>query len=319
MKSNALLSLLSDREIHSGESLAQKLGVSRTAVWKHIRKAIADGTDIRTIRGQGYQLVSALDLLDRDIILGQLDPSVRERIQLTVLDEVDSTNAEVARLLTSAPLPVVLSDCQTSGRGRRGRNWASPKGQNLYLSLGLSIKGGFSALDGLSLALGVAVANAIEQVGGGEVGLKWPNDLFAQGQKFGGILVEIQGELQEGCVQVIAGIGINVHMTRAEDVDQPWTSLDKRWPDQAWARNQLAAGMITHILAAVTEFEAGGFRQFRERWQRRDIFSGLPLVTRDGELKGLGGGIDETGNYLLKTAEGEIPVRAGDISLRVFE
>ena len=110
MKSNALLSLLSDREIHSGESLAQKLGVSRTAVWKHIRKAIADGTDIRTIRGQGYQLVSALDLLDRDIILGQLNASVRERIQLTVLDEVDSTNAEVARLLTSAPLPVVLSD-----------------------------------------------------------------------------------------------------------------------------------------------------------------------------------------------------------------
>ena len=77
--------------------------------------------------------------------------------------------------------------------------------------------------------------------------------------------------------------------------------------------------MIAHILAAVTEFEAGGFRQFRERWQRRDIFSGLPLVTRDGELKGLGGGIDETGNYLLKTAEGEIPVRAGDISLRVSE
>ena len=183
----------------------------------------------------------------------------------------------------------------------------------------MSIKGGFSALDGLSLALGVAVANAIEQVGGGEIGLKWPNDLFARGQKFGGILVEIQGELQEGCVQVIAGIGINVHMTQAEDVDQPWTSLDKRWPDQAWVRNQLAAGMITHILAAVTEFEAGGFRQFRERWQRRDIFSGLPLVTRDGELKGLGGGIDETGNYLLKTAEGEIPVRAGDISLRVSE
>jgi len=77
--------------------------------------------------------------------------------------------------------------------------------------------------------------------------------------------------------------------------------------------------MITHILEAVAEFEAGGFRQFRERWQRRDIFNGLPLVTRDGELNGMGAGIDESGNYLLKTAEGVVPVRAGDISLRVSE
>lgn len=321
MKSNALLSLLSDREIHSGESLAKKLGVSRTAVWKHIRKAIADGTDIRTIRGKGYQLVSTLDLLDRDKILEQIEPAVRDQVRLLVLNEVDSTNAEVGRQLASASFPVVLSDCQTSGRGRRGRSWSSPKGQNLYLSLGLSIKGGFSALDGLSLALGVAVANAIEQAGTGvkDIGLKWPNDLFAKGRKFGGILVEIQGELQEGCVQVIAGIGINVHMTHAEDVDQPWTSLDYCWPDQGWTRNKLAGKLITHILDAVTEFESGGFPRFQDRWQNRDIYYGLPLVAREGELKGVGAGIDGSGNYLLKTVEGVVPVKAGDISLRVSE
>ncbi|MGC8122065.1 biotin--[acetyl-CoA-carboxylase] ligase [Marinobacter sp. VGCF2001] len=317
MKSNALLSLLSDREIHSGESLAQTLGVSRTAVWKHIRKAIAEGTNIRTIRGQGYQLVSDLDLIDRDTILGELDPVTREQIQLAVLDEVDSTNAEVARQLATTRCPVVLSDCQTSGRGRRGRNWTSPKGQNLYLSLGLSIRGGFAALDGLSLVLGVAVANAIERAGGSGIGLKWPNDLFVEGQKFGGILVEIQGELQEGYVQIIAGIGINVHMTHADEVDQPWTSLARRWPDRAWSRNQLASKMIREILLAVTEFESGGFQRFRDRWQQRDVFSGLALVTRDGKLHGVGAGIDSTGNYLLSTESGVVPVRAGDISLRV--
>ncbi|MBY6034585.1 biotin--[acetyl-CoA-carboxylase] ligase [Marinobacter daepoensis] len=319
MKSKTLLSLLSDREVHSGESLAQQLGVSRTAVWKQVRKAIREGTDIRTIRGQGYQLVSQLDLLELAAIQAALDPDSRARIDLAVLDEVDSTNAEVARRMTASSSPVVIADRQTSGRGRRGRNWASPKGQNLYLSLGLTIKGGFSALDGLSLALGVAVADALGQSGICDIGLKWPNDLFAGQKKFGGILVEIQGELQEGSVQVIAGIGLNVHMSEAGGVDQPWTSLALRWPGERWVRNQLAGRVIRHVLMAVDEFEAGGFLCFRDRWQQRDIFRGRSLVARGGDMTGYGVGIDECGNYLVDTAEGVMSVRAGDISLRISE
>lgn len=319
MKSNTLLSLLSDRDVHSGESLAQQLGVSRTAVWKQVRKAIREGTDIRTIRGRGYQLVSRLDLLESAAIWAELNADSKARVDLTVLDEVDSTNAEVARRMTASSSPVVLADRQVSGRGRRGRNWASPRGQNLYLSLGLTIRGGFSALDGLSLALGVAVADAIMESGIRDIGLKWPNDLFAEKKKFGGVLVEIQGELQEGCVQVIVGIGLNVHMSEAEGVDQPWTSLGLRWPAENWVRNQLAGRVINHVLIAVDEFEVGGFGRFRDRWQQRDVFKGMPLVVRGGEMTGIGAGIDENGNYLLETAEGVVPVRAGDISLRISE
>lgn len=318
MKSNTLLSLLSDRAVHSGESLAKTLGVSRTAVWKHIRRAIDEGLEIKTIRGKGYQLISPLDLLDRQRILSALPTTMEEQVDLVVLGEVDSTNAEVARRLAAARgrIPVILADRQTSGRGRRGRVWASPKGQNLYLSMGLALQGGFAALEGLSLVLGVAVARALESKGADAVGLKWPNDLFAGDQKFAGILVEIQGELQEGVVQVIAGIGINVHMTTADDVDQPWTSVSGRWSSLDWVRNDLAASVIAEVLAAVEVFGEQGFDVFRSSWQDRDIFIDRLLHSRDGELVGTGAGIDANGNYLLRTETGLVAVRAGDISLR---
>ncbi|MFV8572644.1 biotin--[acetyl-CoA-carboxylase] ligase [Marinobacter sp. SBS5] len=319
MKPNTLLDLLSDHRVHSGESLAKQLGVSRTAVWKQIRKAAAEGIEIKTIRGQGYQLVTALDLLDREKIVEKLAKVSQDNVDVTVLKEVDSTNAEVARrLLAAAPgMPVVLADSQTEGRGRRGRNWSSPKGQNLYMSMGLTLRGGFEGLSGLSLVLGVAVVRALSALGVQGAGLKWPNDLYAGGKKFGGILVEIQGELQEGQVQVIAGLGINVHMTEAVAVDQPWTSLAKHWPDHEWVRNDVAATVINAVRVAMEQFEIAGFSGFREEWQGHDIFLDKPLAARDGTLSGTGAGVDDGGNYQLETDTGLVSVMAGDISLRV--
>lgn len=319
MKSRALIELLSDGKIHSGESLAARLGVSRTAVWKQIRRAMEEGIDIATIRGRGYQLVSRVDLLDRDAIVAGLTSSRREGLALTVLDEVDSTNAEVVRQMAARVpgTPVVIADCQTAGRGRRGRVWQSPRGENLYLSIGLTFHGGFGVLDGLSLVLGVAVANALEGLGVPEVGLKWPNDVFLPDGKLGGILVELQGELEEGVVQVIAGIGLNVHMSRAEGVDQPWSSLSRSRPDIDWSRNRVASAVIDAVLDAVPMFADNGFADFRSPWQARDIFYGQPLQARGGDINGTGCGIDEAGNYQIRTNAGLVPVRAGEISLRV--
>lgn len=319
MKSTALLSLLDDRQVHSGESLAKVLGVSRTAIWKQIRKARAEGAEIRTIKGRGYQLMSSVDFLDADDILAALPAALQAKMDLVVLPEVGSTNREVAQRLPLSVnrLPVVLAEAQTAGRGRMGRPWSSPKAENLYLSLGLTLSGGFSALEGLSLVLGVAVARALEQVGADPIGLKWPNDLYAFGKKLGGILVEIQGELQEGRVQVIAGIGLNVHMTHSEAVDQPWTSLALAWPDQEWYRSQIASAMLTEINEAIAEFERHDFVAFREQWQTRDIFYQKPLMARDGQLAGVGAGIDANGNYQVVVGDEVVSVRAGDISLRV--
>lgn len=319
MKSKTLITLLQDGKVHSGESLAQSLGVSRTAVWKQIRRAVDDGYEVATVRGKGYQLLTHVDLLDAEKISSEIAPGIRSVLSLTVLDEVDSTNAEVIRQWQAgnSSIPVCIADCQTAGRGRRGKAWQSPRGENLYLSMGLTFHGGFAVLDGLSLVLGVAVANALESLGAESIGLKWPNDIFLPDGKLGGILVELQGELQEGVVQVIAGIGINVHMSEAESVDQPWTSLASAFPALEWSRNRIAAAIINAVHDAAEIFADVGFSDFRAPWLSRDIFLGKTIHARGGELEGTGEGIDESGNYLVRNAEGVTPVRAGEISLRM--
>lgn len=319
MKSKALISLLSDGQVHSGEWLAGELGVSRTAVWKQVRRAIDDDFEIVTVRGRGYRLVTPVDLLDAGAILGSLDSTISSQISLYVLDEVDSTNTEVLRQISAGAsgIPVAIADCQTLGRGRRGRSWSSPRGENLYLSAGLTFHGGFAVLDGLSLVLGVAVAEALEKLGVPGVRLKWPNDIFLPEGKLGGILVELQGELQEGVVRVVAGIGLNVHMNRADDVDQAWSSLARHNPEGGWSRNKMASTLISALLDSTEAFAEGGFGAFRERWQARDLFDGQQLVAQGGDVTGVGCGIDGQGNYLLETESGTVAIRAGEISLRV--
>jgi len=323
MKSRAILGLLADGQIHSGESLALALGVSRTAVWKQVKRVAAEGYSIETLRGRGYRLTTQLDLLDADVIQAQLSTRLRSTISsVQVYDELDSTNAEIIRQRaqnTRNDALICLTDYQTAGRGRRGRQWRSPRGENLYLSLGLMLSGGFAMLDGLSLVLGLAVAEALEKQGVIDVGLKWPNDIFIKRSKLAGILVELQGELEEGVVHVVAGIGINVHMSRVEGVDQAWTSLARSMPDRTWQRNQLAADVVASVLEASEKFAVTGFNGFRSQWQSRDILSGQALTTVDGRLLGVGRGVDCQGNYLIEV-DGQLQkVRAGEISLRVLQ
>lgn len=320
MKTKVLVGLLSDGLVHSGESLAQQLGISRTAVWKQVRRAVEQGVQIETLKGKGYRLIESVDLLDRSAIETQLPPGVNGQVELLVLDLVDSTNAEVLRRERDArDLPLVcMADSQSAGRGRRGRVWQSPKGENLYISFGLNVLGGFAALDGLSLVFGVALSDMLVAEGLDGIQLKWPNDVFWQGRKLAGILIELQGEMQEGQVQVVVGMGINVHMKDVVDVDQPWTSLAQIGPDRDWCRNELAARLIVAVMSSFEHFQRDGFEAFRERWMRRDMFAGQPLVATQGGAVGIGRGIADDGSYLIENEQGELlSVRAGEISLRV--
>lgn len=322
MKTKALINRLSDGALHSGASLATELGVSRTAVWKQVHRAQEKGYPIETLRGQGYRLTEEVDLLDAERIRYRLDKALVERLELVVLETVDSTNAEIVRRRSRAQdgyrsLMVCLADAQTAGRGRRGKVWQSPPGENLYLSFGLTLPGGFSALDGLSLVVGSAVAEALETLGLEDVQLKWPNDIMHKGSKLAGILIELQGEL-EGAAQVVAGIGLNVHMQHASGVDQAWTSLARiAGGGHGWRRNTIAVHLVEAVIAAVDQFSASGFADFQTQWQARDMFFGEELKAVQGELQGIGCGIDATGNYLIQTINGTETIRAGEISMRV--
>lgn len=131
--------------------------------------------------------------------------------------------------------------------------------------------------------------------------------------------MELQGELQEGVVRVVAGIGVNVHMDRADDVDQPWSSLARQCPDESWERNQIASALIRSLLESSAVFSEKGFKAFRDSWQSRDLFRDQYVVARGGEVSGVGYGIDDQGNYLVRAKGEDIAIRAGEVSLRVVQ
>ncbi|WP_207950900.1 bifunctional biotin--[acetyl-CoA-carboxylase] ligase/biotin operon repressor BirA [Marinobacter sp. JSM 1782161] len=318
MKEKPLLSILADGEWHSGEDLAQALGVSRTAVWKQLNRLMEQGVGVERLRGKGYRLTDRIDLLDAERIVTQLPDRHRQALHLDVFDTIDSTNAY---LMQGADLPgksvrACLADRQEQGRGRRGRPWSSPPGENVYLSMALRLQGGFAALEGLSLVVGVAVARALESLGLERAALKWPNDVLVDNRKLAGILIELQGEL-EGAAGVIIGIGINTHMSdREQTIDQPWISLDGAAPDVEWHRNDVVAAVIRETLDVLDSFESSGFAAWRDQWQSRDAFFGQRLRTEPDGDEGLGAGIDASGAYLLDIDGRHKPLRAGELSLR---
>lgn len=317
MKHHALLAKLADGQVHSGESLATELGVSRTAIWKQLKRAQADGYRIETIKGKGYRLTDRLDPVLAHELAARLPEVLRARCELDVLESVASTNTQIAQRgpALGDQVLVCLANEQTAGRGRRGRVWQSPGGDNIYLSLGLGIAGGFQVLDGLSLVVGCAIANALEQLQVRDVTLKWPNDILMAGRKLAGVLIELNGEL-EGRVNVVIGVGLNVHMAVAPDVDQPWASLATLFPDVRWRRVDVAAALIAHIVDAMDTFAEQGFEAFRDAWQQRDALYGQELMTVPGGDVGRGAGIDASGSYLLQGVEGARVIRAGELSLR---
>lgn len=313
-----LLGLLADGHFHSGEALGSALGVSRGAVWKQIAALNALGLDVFRVPGRGYRLAQPLELLDRDRIVAGLWPGTRDALaELFVLDSVDSTNTHLLER-NAAGVLACLAEHQQAGRGRRGRGWVSPFGANLYLSLSWPFTSLPPDFPALGLAAGVAARRALADAGCGNIRLKWPNDLYANDAKLGGILLEMRGEPPGAC-RIVAGIGINVAMPddAAANVDQRWTDLARATGD-APARNALAAALLNHWVAAFTVFERDGFAPFRAEWQAADLLAGADVEVADGRqvLRGRACGVAADGALELETAEGLRRVVAGDASLR---
>ena len=259
-----LLPLLANGEFRSGQDLADAMGVSRTAVWKQVNRLAADlGLAIESVRGKGYRIPGGIDLLDADQVKAALDARARALLtRLEILDTVDSTNAEVMRQAEQGYVPglVCTAEQQTAGRGRRGRQWVSPYASNLYLSLLWEFSQGAAALEGLSLAVGVAVARALRACAVPYVQLKWPNDVLYGGAKLGGILLEMTGDAAGSC-QVVIGVGLNVAMPAAAAgaIDQAWTDIKTITANQHPGRNRLLAALLNELLPLVADFEQQGF------------------------------------------------------------
>ena len=213
-------------------------------------------------------------------------------------------------------LQICVAEYQTAGRGRRGRQWQSPFASNIYLSIKRQFRCGLEGLGGLSLAVGVACAEALQPFSQRQIGLKWPNDLRVGEQKLGGILIELSGEAGGPC-QVVIGVGVNVQMRAAPTIDQPWISLHQcsaRLP----GRNTLARTLVEHISRMADRFDREGFAPFRQRYLQRDVYldQGIALSSFQQTISGVHQGVDDTGSLLLRTASGVERIQVGDVSLR---
>ncbi|MDD2050820.1 bifunctional biotin--[acetyl-CoA-carboxylase] ligase/biotin operon repressor BirA [Pseudomonas putida] len=312
-----LLKLLKDGRFHSGQDLGVALGVSRSAVWKQLQHLEAElNLPIHKVRGRGYQLAAPLFLLEESAIA---EYSQGGRWPALIFDSIDSTNAQALRAITegqAAPF-LVLAERQTAGRGRRGRQWASPFAENLYYSLVLRIEGGMRQLEGLSLIVGLAVMRTLQSFGVAEAGLKWPNDVLVNNQKIAGILLELVGDPADVC-HVVLGIGINVNMQATTEVDQQWTSV-RRETGAAIDRNLLVARLNHNLQLDLERHRQAGFAAFQHEWEQAHLWQGraVSLIAGVNKIDGVVLGIDGQGALRLEVDGVEKSFSGGELSLRL--
>ena len=315
-----LLRLLADGSFHSGTELGAQLGVTRAAVCKAIHSLGAEGLDIHRVSGRGYRLAQPLEPLDVRRITKLLTNGTPPRHSLTVLEEVDSTNRYLLeRADTLENGAACLAEAQAAGRGRRGRRWIATPYHNLMLSMLWRFTGGPGELAGLTLAAGVAIADALEAYGLREVRLKWPNDVLWNERKLGGLLAEVRGEAN-GPTVVVLGVGVNGYLSESHgaEIDQPWTDIT-RISGQPPARNRLAALLLQHLYETLERFARKGFEPFRDDFERRHHYHGksVRMIHGSGATAGTVQGVDAHGAIVLQTRGGEqLKFHSGEISLR---
>jgi BirA family biotin operon repressor/biotin-[acetyl-CoA-carboxylase] ligase len=327
MQPAQLLAMLAEGKPLSGAGLAVQTGVTRAAIWKQIEGLRRRGVPIETRGPAGYCLPWPLQLLDAKRIRAALPvPLARSLGALDVHWELDSTSSELQRRGAAAgDLSMVLAETQSAGRGRRGRQWLSPPGLNLYLSCLKRFDAGFASLTGLSLALGVIVLRALQHLGIAGAGLKWPNDVLAvadgrPGGKLGGILVELSGEYQGPCAAII-GIGLNLRLTAAlhEQAGQPACDLASLAGGTPPDRNRAAAALITALVEGLRQFEREGFAAFSDDYAAHDLLRDQPLQLSGalGAFEGIGAGVDAQGALLVRQVDGSVRrIDSADVTVR---
>ncbi|GHD97894.1 bifunctional biotin--[acetyl-CoA-carboxylase] ligase/biotin operon repressor BirA [Pseudocitrobacter faecalis] len=311
-----LIAILSDGEFHSGEQLGEKLGMSRAAINKHIQTLRDWGVDVFTVPGKGYSLPEPIQLLEEERIRQQIEYG-----NVAVLPVIDSTNQYLLdRIHELHSGDACVAEYQTAGRGRRGRKWFSPFGANLYLSMYWRLEQGPAAAIGLSLVIGIVMAEVLQSLGADQVRVKWPNDLYLNDRKLAGILVELTGKTGDAA-QIVIGAGINLVMRHVENdvINQGWINLQEA--GISIDRNTLAVRLIKELRESLRLFEQEGLTPYLARWKRLDNFIDRPvkLIIGDKEIFGVSRGIDSQGALLLEQDGVIKPWVGGEISLRSAE
>lgn len=317
-----VIELLADGHFHSGEWLGRQLGISRAAVWKHVRALSGFGLDVHAVRGQGYRLAVPFQPLSAELICASLDATTLARLDnLEVFREIDSTSDYLRRVTPpgSDVMRACIAEWQSAGRGRRGRPWVSPYGTSLYLSLAVSMPAAGVQSGGLSLVAAIAVLRALQSCGIRGLGLKWPNDIFYQQRKLAGILLDLSGE-SGGSYQVVMGVGINLTVpdAAARAIDQPWADLSQC--GVTVERNHLAGVVVSELVKVIDTFNEKGLDVFKQEWQRFDLIADREVRLHSDSIETISGiarGIDAQGALLIEANGTTRSYHAGEVSVRL--
>lgn len=317
-----LLELLADGRFHSGSVLSETLSVTRAAIWKKIAALKHCGIDVYAVKGKGYRLSRPLECLQRDKIESSISPAAAGCFnKLSILRDIDSTNGYLLALINrdSFHAHAVLAEYQTAGRGRRGSQWVSPFAAGICLSFGWHYPEPVETINLVSLAAGVAVMRAFQELDIAGAGLKWPNDIHWKGRKLGGILVEMRMESAGPC-NVVVGVGLNYSIPEraGREIDQPWVDIASI-KNPAPSRNRLAAVLIGELARMLAGLQGHPSEDIIAAWREHDCMIGkqASLVLPGRQLQGMVAGIDDDGALLF--ADGKRPPRryhAGEISLK---
>lgn len=319
-KTNALrtriVSMLRHDVFVSGESIAKTLNITRSSVSNHIKALSALGLDIYSLKGSGYKLAQPITLLNESSIRQHLSQDYSADIAVNNI--VRSTNDIIKADAKALPQgSACLAEAQTHGRGRRGRKWVSPFGASIYLSMLWRFESGYQSMAGLSLLVGIGVNRALKRIGVENSRLKWPNDVYHDGKKLAGILIEVEGQIGEATTAVI-GIGVNMHLPEnINQIDQPFTDVTRALSYPA-DRNAFAAYLLEQLHQMLPEFQTHGLAPFMQQWRDVDLFfnQSVSLISGNFSSVGISRGIDSSGALLLETDGSVKAYHGGEISVR---
>lgn len=257
------------------------------------------------------------ELLSVESIREKLPPEIRECLGLHIFPVLDSTSRWLMAQPAGGPACLgCLAEYQSSGRGRRGRDWVMPFGSGIAMSLRWDVSTWPEVPPRLTLMLGLAIARTLHDAGVVDIGLKWPNDLVVSGRKLGGMLVE---QRRGGdAAWLVVGLGLNMRIPPSIPIDQPWTDLESLLPGATPGRNHVVALLIQSIMNALQAFPGHDPEALREGWSRFDVLANQTVRVQrpDGIIEGVARGVDASGRLRVVGKAEDWLLDAGEVSVR---
>lgn len=321
-----LLTRLADGEWRSGEDLAAIYGVSRAAIWQAVKSLESRGLEVFAVRGKGYRLRQALDLLDEQTMRA-CSGLTKGQLKIECLGVSESTNVDLWGRASLEPPVALFAEYQSAGRGRRGRQWRQPYASGLCMSLGVDGGPEAAELSLLPLLVGVELVTSLSSLGFSGIGLKWPNDLYWQQKKLGGILIEHRGELA-GRSRTIVGFGLNI-LSAPEGLGEEAVaaaSLQEAWnkagdmPKRSAIAGQLIQAIwktLQHLPTVMTVQKQRD--DILKKWRAVDVLAeqGVRVLNGKDSFDAEYLGVQSDGAILVKKQSGEsCSLYSADVSIR---